>query len=160
MQLRGRLRREVKGRARGSEGSGDELTPAHGTRLRIFDRGAPSSPQPPLVDSLSPEPSRPASLPQGRAGRVSYGSAAVAEHQPPAWVGADRNRAGCGWNDCYGPISASGSTDRKWPVSDRRTRWRSLTSLANLHLGLLGDLQRIVDLDIEIPNCAFELGVP
>src|SRR5438477_12693933 len=114
MQLRGRLRREVKGRARGSEGSGDELTPAHGTRLRLFDRGAPSSPQPPLVDSLSPEPSRPASLPQGRAGRVSYGSAAVAEHQPPAWVGADRNRAGCGWNDCYGPISASGSNDRKW----------------------------------------------
>jgi len=32
--------------------------------------------------------------------------------------------------------------------------------LANLHLGLLGDLQRIVDLDTEIPNCAFELGVP
>ena len=45
-------------------------------------------------------------------------------------------------------------------VSDRRTRWRLLTGLANLHLGLLGDLQRIVDLDTEIPNCAFELGVP
>src|SRR5438552_11190415 len=49
---------------------------------------------------------------------------------------------------------------RRWPVSDRRTRWRSLTSLANLHLGLLSDLQRIVDLDAEILNCAFEFRVP
>ncbi len=48
---------------------------------------------------------------------------------------------------------------RSWPVSDRGTRWRLLTSLANLHLGLLGDLQRIVDLDTEIPHGAFELGV-
>src|SRR5439155_7948269 len=47
-----------------------------------------------------------------------------------------------------------------WPVSDRRTRWRSLTSLANLHLGLLGDLHRIVGLDDEIPNCAFQFRVP
>src|SRR5438552_11978748 len=46
------------------------------------------------------------------------------------------------------------------PVSDRRTRWRSLTSLANLHLGLLGDLQRIIDLDTEIAHGAFEFGVP
>ena len=43
-------------------------------------------------------------------------------------------------------------------ISDRRTR--SLTSLGNLHLGLLGNLQRIVDLDAEIPNCAFEFRVP
>ena len=50
--------------------------------------------------------------------------------------------------------------DCSWPVSDRRTRWRLLTSLANLHLGLLGDLQRIVDFDAEIPNCAFEFRVP
>ena len=33
-------------------------------------------------------------------------------------------------------------------------------SLANLHLGLLGDVQRIVDLDAEIPKCAFEFRVP
>src|SRR6266480_7536283 len=46
------------------------------------------------------------------------------------------------------------------PISDRRTRWRSLTSLANLHLGLLGDLQRIVDLDTEIPHGAFEFRMP
>src|SRR5437667_910912 len=32
--------------------------------------------------------------------------------------------------------------------------------LANLHLGLLGDLQRSVHLDAEIPNCAFEFRVP
>ena len=31
--------------------------------------------------------------------------------------------------------------------------------LANLHLRLLADLQRIVDLDIEISHRAFELGV-
>src|SRR5438094_6924117 len=49
---------------------------------------------------------------------------------------------------------------RSWPVSDRRTRWWSLTSLANLDLGLLSDLQRIVDLDAEIPNYAFEFRVP
>src|SRR5205814_7289271 len=49
---------------------------------------------------------------------------------------------------------------RSGPVSDHRTRWRSLTSLANLHLGLLSDLQRIVDLDAEILNCAFEFRVP
>jgi len=33
-------------------------------------------------------------------------------------------------------------------------------ALPNLHLRLLGDLQRIVDLDAEIPNCAFEFRVP
>ena len=44
---------------------------------------------------------------------------------------------------------------RSWPVSDRRIR-RSLT---RLHLGLLGDLQCIVDLDSEIPNGAFEFGM-
>src|SRR5258705_12732577 len=30
----------------------------------------------------------------------------------------------------------------------------------SLHLGLLGDFQRIVDLDDEIPNCVFEFRVP
>src|SRR5947209_4192725 len=38
--------------------------------------------------------------------------------------------------------------------------WRSLTSLANLHVGLLSGLQRIVDLDAEIPKCAFKFRVP
>jgi hypothetical protein len=34
------------------------------------------------------------------------------------------------------------------------------TSRPRLHLGLLCDLQRIVDLDAEIPDGAFELGMP
>jgi hypothetical protein len=33
------------------------------------------------------------------------------------------------------------------------------TSTTELHLGLLGDLQCIVDLDSEIPNGAFEFGM-
>jgi hypothetical protein len=48
---------------------------------------------------------------------------------------------------------------RFWPVSDRRA-WRSLTDSARLHFCLLCDLQRIVDLDAEIPHGAFELRVP
>ena len=33
------------------------------------------------------------------------------------------------------------------------------TSLTRLHLGLLGDLQRIVDFDTEIPDSAFKFRV-
>jgi hypothetical protein len=53
------------------------------------------------------------------------------------------------------PLWGTRHYDRLWPVSDRRIR-RSLT---RLHLGLLGDLQCIVDLDSEIPNGAFEFGM-
>ena len=34
------------------------------------------------------------------------------------------------------------------------------TSWTRLHLGLLGDLQRIVDLDPEVSDSAFKFGVP
>ncbi len=44
---------------------------------------------------------------------------------------------------------------RFWPVSGRHG-WRSRPA-ARLHLGLLCDLQRIVNLDAEIPDGAFEL---
>ena len=53
------------------------------------------------------------------------------------------------------PVLSVDGYARLWPVSDRRIR-RSLT---RLHLGLLGDLQCIVDLDSEIPNGAFEFGM-
>ena len=48
---------------------------------------------------------------------------------------------------------------RFWPVSDRRVS-AVATSPAGLHLGLLGDLQRVVDLDPEVSDGAFKLGVP
>ena len=64
-------------------------------------------------------------------------------------------KAGADPSDCYPEISNVPASGRLWPVSDRRIR-RSLT---RLHLGLLGDLQCIVDLDSEIPNGAFEFGM-
>jgi hypothetical protein len=92
----------------------------------------------------------------------------------PAWVAPSQNRVGHRYqidiappalrlstnaNDRFRANCTATRTVWNWPVSDRRTRWRSLTSLVNLHLGLLGDLQCIVDLDSEIPNGAFEFGM-
>jgi hypothetical protein len=45
-----------------------------------------------------------------------------------------------------------------WPVSARFRRGESTAK--GLHLGLLGDLECIIDLDTQIPHGAFELGVP
>ena len=49
----------------------------------------------------------------------------------------------------------SAPSDRKWPVCDRRGS-AVATSLAGLHLSLLGDLQRVVNLDSEVSDRAFE----
>ena len=34
------------------------------------------------------------------------------------------------------------------------------TSLAGLHLSLLGDLQRVVNFDAKVSDCALQLGMP
>ena len=45
-------------------------------------------------------------------------------------------------------------------AGQRPSSWAAATSTARLNLGLLGDLQCIVNLDAEIPDGAFELRVP
>ena len=45
-------------------------------------------------------------------------------------------------------------------AGQRRSSLAAATSLAELHLGLLGDLQRVVDLDAEVSDGALKLRVP
>ena len=47
---------------------------------------------------------------------------------------------------------------RCWPDHDRRI-WRSQSSGVRLHLSLLGDLQRVIDLDPEVPDRALKFAV-
>lgn len=61
-------------------------------------------------------------------------------------------------NRCSPSTYAATPNGWRWPVRDRRVR-RSLTSPRELHFGLLGDFQRVVDLDPKIPNSALELGM-
>lgn len=49
--------------------------------------------------------------------------------------------------------------DRKWPVSDFAHLAPTVICPRPLHVRLLGDLQRVVDLDPEVADGAFELGV-
>ena len=45
-----------------------------------------------------------------------------------------------------------------WPVGEEMRR-QPAESIKSLHLGLLGDLQRIVNLNSEVAHRAFQLGV-
>ena len=48
--------------------------------------------------------------------------------------------------------------DRSWPVGEQMRR-QPAESIKSLNLGLLGDLQRIVNLNSEVAHRAFQLGV-
>jgi len=74
----------------------------------------------------------------------------VADSAIAAWLWSRYDRIRANWE--------ATSTVPIWPVCDRRV-CRSQTSPTRLHLSLLRDLQRIVDLDPEVSDGALQFAM-
>jgi hypothetical protein len=60
--------------------------------------------------------------------------------------------------DCYGKGWRPHATGGSWPVGGQTSR-QPAESLEPLHLGLFGDLQRIVNFDSEVAHRALQFGM-
>ena len=70
----------------------------------------------------------------------------------------DELHLACRWVPVFDVNWEKETTGRSWPVCGPSGS-AAATSRTRLHLGLLGDLQRIVDFDPEIPDSAFKFRV-
>lgn len=60
---------------------------------------------------------------------------------------------------CFPEICALAVNAPFWPISDRECASRSPTDVT-LDLGLLRDLQGVIDVNAEVPDSALQLAVP